>query len=509
MQSVYLTLAIAGLGAALTRQTHLNTAALLAIGSIAYATAAIIMFWIRFVLLPSSLLANILSVLWLSLTIYLGVRTLGNTKIRASIQQPLIAFLGATILLVFWINLFTTETDPIQIAATRWIAKLPGDNRIPLDLAISFSEGRIRSPLHGDWLSSDRPPLQTALFLASPGYLIAGPRPATYQSIAMAYQMFVLLSVWTLVRSIHSSAKTALLAMATVLFTPLTLVNAAFVWPKLLSVAFLMYAFTLHFTPAMQKIDYRKRGLWVGLSVALALLGHGGSMFVVLAMGITGLIFRSIGSRRYVIIALSVTMVTYMPWQAYQKFSDPPGNRLVKWHLAGVIPIDQRSTSGALIEEYGKLSLAEITSAKIDNIKTVGKGYAHHLYLISITAYAFFTAKWAQTASYLNELRSIQFFYMPAGMGIIGLSLYISFFGFISISKIKELTAVTLLTLVIWSLLMFNPGSTIIHQGSLFPEIALISGAIIVAAQVSDRLATSIAILHILSTLFFYLPPAV
>jgi len=38
-------------------------------------------------------------------------------------------------------------------------------------------------------------------------------------------------------------------------------------------------------------------------------------------------------------MALAIVVVFYLPWSAYQKYVDPPGNRLLKIHLAGVIPV--------------------------------------------------------------------------------------------------------------------------------------------------------------------------
>ena len=44
---------------------------------------------------------------------------------------------------------------------------LPYDNVLPWIFATQITEGRVSIPMTGDWLGSDRPPLQTAYFLAS------------------------------------------------------------------------------------------------------------------------------------------------------------------------------------------------------------------------------------------------------------------------------------------------------------------------------------------------------
>ena len=42
------------------------------------------------------------------------------------------------------------------------------------------------------------------------------------------------------------------------------------------------------------------------------------------------------------------------PWSAYQKYGDPPGNRLTKWTLAGVVEVDDRGTAEAIFDSYGE-----------------------------------------------------------------------------------------------------------------------------------------------------------
>ena len=45
------------------------------------------------------------------------------------------------------------------------------------------------------------------------------------------------------------------------------------------------------------------------------------------------------------------------PWSAYQKYGDPPGNRLIKWTLAGVVEIDDRGTGETIVDAYGEAGL--------------------------------------------------------------------------------------------------------------------------------------------------------
>ena len=46
-----------------------------------------------------------------------------------------------------------------------------------------------------------------------------------------------------------------------------------------------------------------------------------------------------------------------LPWSAYQKFYDPPGDRLIKMHLGGIVPLDPRPAIPAIIDAYANAPL--------------------------------------------------------------------------------------------------------------------------------------------------------
>ena len=50
-----------------------------------------------------------------------------------------------------------------------------------------------------------------------------------------------------------------------------------------------------------------------------------------------------------------LALVLYAPWLAYQRLYDPPGDRLLKWHLAGVTEVEVTMTAetrGELREDF-------------------------------------------------------------------------------------------------------------------------------------------------------------
>ena len=107
------------------------------------------------------------------------------------------------------------------------------------------------------------------------------------------------------------------------------------------------------------------------LAFALALLAHPGSAFSAPA-----LVFLAIRRRRFIgaaklLAALALIAALIAPWVAYQKFYDPPGNRLLKMHLAGVGPVDSRSAWQAIRDTYSALGPKTIATYKWANVRTL------------------------------------------------------------------------------------------------------------------------------------------
>ena len=215
-----------------------------------------------------------------------------------------------------------------------------------------------RRPIYaGDWLSSDRPPLQVGFALAQ--------RPfgwdlelLDYQVLGVVLQQLWIVGLWALLLAAGVGRVTRALAMVAVLVSDLAIVNGFFVWPKLLPAAMLLAAAALVLTPLWPEL---RRNLWAAALVAalcaLAMLGHGSSVF--------GIIPLAAGRRlaRPAELALArgrgrpSGSSLMAPWSAYQKWGDPPGNRLTKWTLAGVAGVDDRGAVEAILDAYGEAGL--------------------------------------------------------------------------------------------------------------------------------------------------------
>jgi hypothetical protein len=162
--------------------------------------------------------------------------------------------------------------------------------------------------------------------------------------------------------------------MGTVLVSGLAIVNGFYVWPKLLPAAMLLAAAALVLTPLWTELRWR---LWAGalfaLLCGLAMMGHGSSVFGVVPLLLVAA-YRGMPSWRWLGVAALVGIAVMAPWSAYQKYGDPPGNRLVKWTLAGVVEIDDRSTTEAISDAYGEAGVGGAVHYKVENFRMMAGG---------------------------------------------------------------------------------------------------------------------------------------
>jgi hypothetical protein len=345
--------------------------------------------------------------------------------------------------------------------------------------------------------------LQTALYLITPDWLLYGPREIGYQPAAVAMQMTVLVGAWVLLRALGVANRLAMAGLLAVFFTPVVIVNGAYVWPKLLPAGLLLAAAAVHFTSTYDSV----RGSWrggavVGALCALAMLAHGGSAFTIAGSLLAAGLLRRLGGWRYVSVAVLAGVLLYAPWIGYQKFVDPPGDRLLKWHLAGVSAIDPRSFSQTILDSYEPITFTQVVEVRESNFK--------YLFLRVGTTYAR-TLKAAKdmlvwmprsTNQILHQVHIDQFFCFVAGSGFFGLGLYLLPLGWLD-RTLRPLTMAVMLTLLLWIGLMFQPYAAAIHQGSLFPEIAIIVG-VIAAMSPWPRLLLVMVATHATITAFQY-----
>ena len=369
--------------------------------------------------------------------------------------------------------------DPLATSASRFSGPLPSDNDLPRFFAewIYFN-GHHGSPVlyGGEWHLSDRPPLQIGYVLTQRP-LFWGAEGIHYEVLGVVTQQMWIVGMWCLLLAARVGRVTRALVVGAVLVSDVGVLNAFFVWPKLLPVGMLLAAAAPILTPLWKEVrtDTRLAALVAAL-VGLALLAHGGSMFGVIPLLAVAAI-RGLPSPRGLGVAVAVGLALLVPWAAYQKYEDPPGNRVTKWMLAGVGEIDDRGLRETIVDSYSEAGFGGAVDNKVENFATmVGVPAAEWL---GNAAEALADGDLEQTVA---EVRTAFFFYLVPSLGLL-------VFALLPMAALRgrarqrprewELALRCLLTAGIgclaWGLIMFGnfESRSIIHQGSyLLPVLS-------------------------------------
>lgn len=368
--------------------------------------------------------------------------------------------------------------SPEILAQTRFLEGFPPDNILPKLFADKLFHGQDPRPLLNDWLSSDRPPLQTGIFLLQYPLtkIIKLPTGLHYQVLGTIAQCSWVAAVWALCRTMQLSGKQIAIVLSFAIFSGFFLFNSVYVWPKLLAGSLVILGFTLLVRSLYQ---CRRPDTWeIALSagaIALGILAHTGVIFTLPAMLLMILRPYSLPRFRQIVIGVLIMGLLLIPWSCYQKFYEPPADRLAKWHIAGVIEPDSRSFSQALWDSYSHLSLGQIVSNKWENLKLLAETSANSNDLTSILAIK-------QESPVEKRLKD--FTHVFRALGVLNISWLLILMALLPKSRkmaenlkmVKPILAVSLLSLLVWVLVSFGPATTSIHQGSYTTMILLFVG---------------------------------
>ncbi len=429
------------------------------------------------------------------------------------LAKPLALWALGSVFLVFLGFLHGGTEQPLGIAMTRFSAPLPNDNAIPYFFGEWFFEhGHGAKPplFSGDWLASDRPPLQT-------GYLLAR-RPLgwhhaelQYQVLGVILQQLWIVGLWALLLAARVGRLTRGLAMIAVLASDVAIVNGFFVWPKMLPAALLLAAAALLVTPLWQRVS---RSLWgaglVAALLGLAMLGHGSSIFGIVPLVLIAA-WRSLPSWRWVGVAVAVGLLLLVPWSAYQRYGEPPGNRLIKWQLAGVIDLDQRGAGETLLDSYREAGVGGTLHNKAENFVVISGGgpMAEHL---SEAAGAVADGDWEL---FVEDFRNIFFFNLLPSLGLL-LFVPLALLAARARGALRPeewsfaLTCLAIFAIgaISWALLLFGneAARTVVHQGSYLLPILGFVGAVAGLRAAFPRFAVWFVGLNALLMLALYVP---
>jgi hypothetical protein len=164
--------------------------------------------------------------------------------------------------------------------------------------------------------------------------------------------------------------------------------------------------------------------------------------------------------------------------------------------------VDGRSFLQTLIESYRSLSLENFFAAKWANVSEVFS--------------PFIGTGWAGVGEkQLGEHRFHEYYETTAALSLAVLPLAAMIVVFIVLrvrgrampqSRLAKLVALMVPCLLIWCLVMFLPGATVVHQGSHVWILVFIAGSFGWVASVAPRLAIPLVVAQSAITAWFYAP---
>ncbi len=487
----------------------LTAIALLTIGSVGYGA-----FWCYF-------LNHALGLIYSYLVLLLSVVTVFWAAIRHRSSRKLFVLRRMLVptCLVFTASLFMVSLgfvygrpDSVQDYAVHRFAPplLSVDNFLPKMLADEVFAGNIAKPFFGGWLSSDRPPLQAGMAVWHYAWT-RGNRDLAYQVLGVILQLTFLAGLWAFLEAAGLNRKATALIITVALFSGFTLVNSFYVWPKLLPVAYLLLLPAYFFTERYSYIRTNWRaGCMIGAIAALAMLCHGGTIFALLGIGVAALILRRLPSRRFIFAAGATAILLYLPWSLYQRYFDPPGDRLVRMHLTGTTEPGTGKLSQLFCENYEKLGWSGTLHYKIANLHTLvdTQSFGQDPGEVLTTFLRGDRQQRGAAVASLRHAMFLQWFWSLDLFCVVPLiCLAYPIFRRPRTPEFRlslVLWLCTGMTLLVWCLLIFGPGGTIVHQGCYFTEIAAFAAGVLGLWALSPLLALLFTAAHILFTFVMY-----
>ncbi|MAC51167.1 MAG: hypothetical protein CME31_01350 [Gimesia sp.] len=331
------------------------------------------------------------------------------------------------------------------------------DNVISLMFAKSLLHGELLE--FGDWLGSDRPPLFTGTIL----FLNVTQLPVdqVYLLIGIAVQAILIPVVSEFVAGLSRRKLTVpekLFLSFIVISSPLFIHNVAFLWPKIFAAIFMIIAVYLLFFQPEKSIRVT---ILISISMLLSFLSHGGSGFAILAVAliyIAGIRKKEELYRGFLIAA--VFFAGYSPWIFYQKVVQPPGDRLLKWHILGQIDI--------VPEGVGPLFIKKIKEMHFFDIPVRTYQSFHNQILEGLTL--------LPNAPSFGLFTEQSFYRLPLSVGA---PLFIAAICllFLKDKVYKTLMLITLVNAIVWFALPFKPVWSI-HESTYFLPIIIITAVV-------------------------------
>ncbi len=381
------------------------------------------------------------------------------------------------------------------------------DNLIPFVFSQHIAAGQSTHMMISDWNGSDRPPLQAGFILLATLFApLVGTGTDSAFGASVVIQVLWLPGLYAVLRALGVRRKAILLGILLAAAAGTTYFNTVYTWPKVFSAGLVFCAIALLIDAIRRPRHFVPDFIFAVVAFVFAVLAHGVAAFVVPLVVILGIVaYRRQPVRRAIsttAIAAAAGVILYAPWSIYQTFVDPPGDRLVKWHIAGVIPVtDHRSLLTSLVDSYSHLTLGQWLAGRWVNLETVFK---LNPFLHVGDLFARRTAEMQTTSIALG----IAF----------PLAALVTVWLVVKMLRKQKLThsdrvffflvAAALVCIAFWCLVMFTPGDTIIQQGSQVWIFLLLVAPQVWIAQRFPRLSLVALAIQFAELLVVYIPTA-
>lgn len=393
------------------------------------------------------------------------------------------------------------KADMFQFRFFDWVAP---DNIIPQRFSEKLYDNEDPRKILGNWLSSDRPPLQAGIVLSHRPWMdkITETVSAHYQILGIILQSTWVIGIWLFCLRLKLSIRQSLMVILFCAFSGFFLFNSLFVWPKLLAATFCFFSF-IFLVPQFRfpEISLTVQVVLASVAAGLGMLSHGGIFFTLFAIALFLLIPRYFLGIKHTILGIVLVLLIYSPWVAYQRFYNPPGDNLLKVNLAHVMIEDERPASQAISDAYGALTSQQIVENKWGNFYSLWNPkflkYTIGLALQKPGKWAnFFYQKRKQEAEHIIQTLGL----LHLGWLILVGAWFLKKPPF-STRPYGVLFGILGVNLFLWLLILFGPGMASIHSGSYAAWAMLFSGLSALIVQLPKKL--SVPFFGIYSLLFF------
>jgi hypothetical protein len=367
------------------------------------------------------------------------------------------------------------------------------DNRIPLKFARKLYES---SELRGSH-HSDRPPLQTGLVLIQYPIWQAVESASAHESVVDSYyQVFGVLLQCTWIPAAYALMRMLGLAFPQVVLVLLALIpshfffiHSVFVWPKLLAGGLAIGAFCLLLLGGSASRALPRRHMATAAALAaLAVLAHGGVATSLVGFGLALSLPRLFPGWRNALLGVLVMGALIAPWAAYQRYADPPGNYVIKNHLAGIKIRDDRGTLEAVADVYSAITLRELAEVKWRKVRFV-LGLDRMPRTID------------DVNQFLRAMRLYQFLHVFVSLDVLNAGWLVVLAGAIFgpagslYRRLVYVLGIAVVCLIAWILLLLS--APIVQHGSYATMILLFAGLAAAIAQLPPRFSLPLLSLHV------------